>query len=95
MEEVEEDFGGLWVGDCFWQIPQTIVIKFVVRSQGWKGPGTNAVSKEDLSGCIDPCLAVFEILPVHLEKIRRRRVVACLWELKRTELQRDSLATVF
>ena len=48
--------------------PETIVIKLVVGSEGGEGAGADAVSKEDLSGGVDPGRAVSHVAPVDLEE---------------------------
>jgi len=48
-------------------ISETIVIKLVVGTEGGKSSGANAISKEDLGGCIYPSLPIFEITPIHVD----------------------------
>ena len=47
--------------------PETIVIKSVVRSQGWQRADANAISKEDLSCSINPCSSIFQLWEVNLK----------------------------
>ena len=54
------------------KIPETIVIKFVVRPQSWKRSCTHAVSEEDLSRCVNPCWTFLHVGPINLKKFRCR-----------------------
>ena len=48
--------------------PETIVIKLVVGAEGGERAGADAVSKEDLSGGVDPGGAISHVAPVDLEE---------------------------
>ena len=54
--------------------PETIVIKLVVGSEGGEGAGADAVSKEDLSGGVDPRGAILHVAPVDLEERVEKRM---------------------
>ena len=49
--------------------PETVVVKLVVASQSRKRSHPNAVGEEDLSGTIDPGLAVQQLGPVHVHVV--------------------------
>ena len=54
--------------------PETIVIKLVVGAEGGEGAGADAVSKEDLSGGVDPRGAILHVAPVDLEERVEKRM---------------------
>ena len=54
--------------------PETIVIKLVVGSECGEGAGADAVSKEDLSGGVDPRGAILHVAPVDLEERVEKRM---------------------
>ena len=59
--------------------PETIVIKLVVGAEGGEGAGADAVSKEDLSGGVDPRGAILHVAPVDLEERVEKRVQNLGW----------------
>ena len=61
------------------KIPETIVIKFVVRPQSWKRSCTHAVSEEDLSRCVNPCWTFLHVGPINLKKFRCRTCSFIFW----------------
>ena len=87
MWEVAESWGcvtSLWEG-CVTSIsfhswPETIVIKSVVRSQGWQRADANAISKEDLSCSINPCSSIFQLWEVNLKIWMTKCSEFCHWE---------------
>ena len=60
--------------------PETIVIKSVVRSQGWQRADANAISKEDLSCSINPCSSIFQLWEVNLKIWIPNCSEFCHWE---------------
>ena len=49
--------------------PETVVVELVVASESRKRSHPNAVGEEDLSGTIDPGLAVQQLRPVHVHVV--------------------------
>ena len=61
--------------------PETIVIKLVVGSECGEGAGADAVSKEDLSGGVDPRGAILHVAPVDLEERVEKRMQLGWWSV--------------
>ena len=69
-----------WPRSHFYSWPETIVIKSVVRPQGWQRADANAISKEDLSCSINPCSSIFQLWEVNLKIWMTKCSEFCHWE---------------